>query len=1472
MQHVIEQATWALQLGRFEAAKTLVSAALEEIKCPTTRLALLEILAQAQTGLQEHAAAAHSWQHAYEHAAAPDDKGRLFEQARQAIRDQQDYPALLRLAQEHLPNVRTPQEHAACLLAAGEALIYLQRYQEARQEYLGPALELVGVAPEIRLHLWHYLGLSHLAEHRFTEAAAAFRQSADLALGQHFASTAVHPASQRAQLHHVRNAARFYEGVIHLIYQRPQQAVQSLQELHRPLTAVGAFNVALFLGMAYRALQQPEAAIRALQALARTATCPETLRGPAAVVRAGIANIHESPASIGEHLEAALEAALQPHTSWEPSWQALLYRELGMVLHRLSCREAAIACYEDGLKAAVHRIGVWEDTHRCDGLQGARLLAALADLLVHPWSAVAQGEMIQLLQGLAWLYAQTEAGALTETALALALRLATTPEQEVVLWCQRGWFVAMGSPTVLQDAAASAPVLAIVEGLQAAQARCADASLEPVVRGITALLQGQTTQASAALTHVPIVLAFPELQALCTAAWLWAHTQQGTLEQALGQGTSTASLPWQMSSTLALALETLLARTTRTVPLPLAMPWLAALLVYQPTPTLEALRVLCRPGYLPASQYISLLAELKRLSGQLADTVIVDQVAVLLGGTALMERLETLLAELDQRLETRTTPPPPATRQRKQRQRRGPPPAEGVTAETTQVLQLTSLLHTTSPAVERRVPEVIYRWLRHYRHLCTHAPEVVGALLGLLRQCPGATAVIPALLEHVPLSRRQRQALEAALHTPAESTTTAHTLFAWEDLSRWPLGRLLGTLADIQRSAGTEHDAALVVQSQYMAALVLARVGLLPRAVASLQACVQLQPAHPLVHYTLAQFLRAQDQQEAALDHMQQAWHGLMALDVPTHVLHLEMLNQLLILLETTHQYERFPEWLAAFDRACMALRTTSLSPAQQQRVREEEGTFALLRASYLAATALPIGGGMAGTTAQQLACVEQAITLGTLHTQHRALHRQAEMFARLYRYDAATTTYNDLLQQWPDDQRARQRLELLTAVQHPSPDPVAADRIIEEALSATCSSVSEPSMPTSLTPDSALAWLQQAPRHVPQVLDVLDILTAYGGVAVQRQEWQRAIEVLTPLYTLGAQPQQAYYLALAHYARSQQTVPGIEALHENEQGLQYVQEALKDAPSLTEATALLRQMEEHHHTLLTVRSQEQDRTAYRQRVRSHFAHHGVPLQEHTVSAAADAPWVEMQELADLDEATGKLVTIVHLWFNSQAIGAGIVPDEAEVTLYAQHQREKQRLVETHGIEALPWPHTVYEGRTDFAALFPERLGLNRDVLFIAFADVHALIRYARVLHYITQGLPTSAAAAPAPSISSLAATARYLTVVPLLHQHLQSLAAAASSKVVQRQISSVCETLTTGPTPEALQHFPAFVDAYIYFYAIVDTLRAHLDTPAAERPGVQSEERQTPRPARRKRRQNKDRWREGEPERRREGYFSDVL
>jgi len=766
---------------------------------------------------------------------------------------------------------------------------------------------------------------------------------------------------------------------------------------------------------------------------------------------------------------------------------------------------------------------------------------------------------------------------------------------------------------------------------------------------------------------------------------------------------------------------------------------------------------------------------------------------------------------------------------------------------------------------------VICGWLLHYKQVCTHAPELVGALLGLLRPCPGAVAVMPVILEQVALSRRQRQALEAALHAPPEAAATTHTPLAWEDIEHWPVGRMLDTLSELHRPAGAERDAALMARSWYVVAVVFARVGLVARAVACLQACIQQQPAHALAHYKLAQFLWAQNRLEAALQHMLQAWQSLEALAAPTQCLHLEMLNQLLQLLEATSQYERFPAWLETFAQHLAALQQTSLSPAQQQRVREAEGACALLRASYLAATVSPVAGGAFRTAAQQLDCLQNAVRLGTPHTQHVALHRQAELLARLYRYDAAIATYNGLLQQWPDDQRARQRRDVLTILQQPAPEPEQTDRILAEALTLAFTGVNTPPVPAPLTSPSALAWLQEAPRQASHVLDVIDSLTAYGGVAVQRQEWQRALEVLTPLYAISAQPRQAYYLACAYYARSQQVAPGLGALHDCEQALQYIQNALREAPSLALGLALLRQIEAHHQTLMTARQQEQSRAAYRQRICSLFAQQGVRFQEHTVERAAEAPWVELHETADLDDTSGTLVTVVQVFFNDQAVGAPALPDEAEVALYAQHQRDKQRLVDTYGIEALPWPHTAYEGGTDFAALFPERLALNRDVLFIAFAELHALLRYARVLQYISQGLPTPDGATEPLSASVLAAAARYLTLIPLLRQRLQTFATAAPSKAVQRQISGVQDTLPQAPTPEQLQHLPAFVDAYIYFHAIVDTMRAHLDTPPAERQSGQSEERQPQRPARRKRRQGKERSRAGEAERWRESHYSDV-
>src|SRR5256885_2790031 len=93
------------------------------------------------------------------------------------------------------------------------------------------------------------------------------------------------------------------------------------------------------------------------------------------------------------------------------------------------------------------------------------------------------------------------------------------------------------------------------------------------------------------------------------------------------------------------------------------------------------------------------------------------------------------------------------------------------------------------------------------------------------------------------------------------------------------------------------------------------------------------------------------------------------------------MLNQLLMLLEATSQYARFPEWLEAFAHHRAALQQTSLSPAQQQRVHEAEGAVALLRASYLAATSSPVAGEAFPTASQPLLLLEQAPAPGPPHT-----------------------------------------------------------------------------------------------------------------------------------------------------------------------------------------------------------------------------------------------------------------------------------------------------------------------------------------------------------------------------------------------------------------------------------------------------------------------------------------------------------
>ena len=127
MPSVLEQCTSALHQGHFAEATALAGEALAGPAACVARLPLLEVLAQAQTGLQDHAAAACSYACCQVCAATPADKVRLFERTSLGYQHLQDNPTLQELARTHLLHVRSAQERAACHLVAGEALFHLQR-------------------------------------------------------------------------------------------------------------------------------------------------------------------------------------------------------------------------------------------------------------------------------------------------------------------------------------------------------------------------------------------------------------------------------------------------------------------------------------------------------------------------------------------------------------------------------------------------------------------------------------------------------------------------------------------------------------------------------------------------------------------------------------------------------------------------------------------------------------------------------------------------------------------------------------------------------------------------------------------------------------------------------------------------------------------------------------------------------------------------------------------------------------------------------------------------------------------------------------------------------------------------------------------------------------------------------------------------------------------------------------------------
>ena len=1426
MPSVIEQCTSALQQKRFAEATALAGEALAGTAASVACVPLLEVLAQAQTGLQDHATAAQTWRQAYDQAATPADKTRLFERTSLGYQHLQDYPNLLELAQTHLRHVRSAQERAACLLVAGEALFHLQRYREARQQCLEPAVRLVEVAPYTRVGLWQGLGRCYLAEHAFAAAAEAFRQSTELIRGMSVYHRIPRPPELDAQLHHLCNTARFYEGIIHLVYHRPQQTVQALQALQPPLTAIGTRHAALFLGLAYRQLQQSEAADRALHALTRTSGVSDILRGPCAVVCAGIANLRQDTAAVGACLEVALNASLVPRTPWEPSWRAWSYQELGLALWRAGYRQAAIACYEDGLKAILHQWGIWDDPRRSDWLRGPSLLTALENLPLHSWSATIQGEMLRLLQGLAWLYNHEAHGTLADTALALALRLATTPEQRAYLWLHRGWLAASVS-TASQpnpDIASCTRGELLLE-VQRARAHCVNAPLARALQSVEALLQGDEALALTGFTQVLTAPEVPVVQVLSVAAWLWAHARQGTLEQALSRARK-VPLPWQTEDTLVAALEMLLAWTSSVeASAPEAIgPWLGPLLAQPGFHTGAALRRLCRPGTLPAALQTALTTALASLLASSTHAALADEAAALLGGDALLDRIATLLMQLDQR----TVPTPPHVSQhRKQRHQDRRALAGGQRApEVSRLLRLIELLvpaHTTVGG--QPLSEVICDWLMRYQSVGIQAPEVVGALLGLLRRCSGAHAAMRTILEQVPLSQRQRHALEVALQTPAPATIATHDPLAWEPIRSWSLTRLLDTLMHLRPLHTVPPDSAGEAQAWYVLAMVFARVGLHARAIACARACLGLQPAQPLVHFLLSQLYRLQHQYQAAWQHIQAAWQGLIAQAPQTQVVHLEVLNRLLVLLSARQQYDHFPQWLATFEHFHTDLEPSALDDGQRQRLWEVEGECALSQAMHLA-----LAPSVTQTTEvleQQLALFAQAIDKGSPSTQHIALHRQAETLAHLQRIEDAAATYTQVLQQWPDDRRARLGLALFTAMRQATEDVAATDQALAEALTLAFAGTRH--RPSPLTAHTALTWLQRAAPRDPSCVDVTDVLTISGCIAIQQGDAARALEILVPLYDLMAQPRQAYYLAEAYALRSQQATLVVDQLSNCARALQYAQRAFHSSLHRQRTSALVQHIQAQYDCLTAAQQRTAALLDYREHVCRLFRLYDVPFQMEVVEHASDMPWLALHELVDLDDSSGDPMVTVQLCFNANATGTVPIPSVSEVALYAQHQREVQRLIAAHGMAAVPWPPTAYAGSTAFDLLFPERLALNRDLLFVLYAAPRALRRYARVLQQTAQTVSALCPTAQPPPVSTLAAVARWAVVIPLVHQRLQPRELATTSTRRQPQRIGFQEAVLPASLLEQLQRFPAFADAYAYFHQLAETLHSLLNAPPTE-------------------------------------------
>ena len=803
-----------------------------------------------------------------------------------------------------------------------------------------------------------------------------------------------------------------------------------------------------------------------------------------------------------------------------------------------------------------------------------------------------------------------------------------------------------------------------------------------------------------------------------------------------------------------------------------------------------------------------------------------DEAVELLGGKIILDRIDVLLAALDQCQTPNPGQSKRPSQRRKTRHRHHSETAHTLTPHGARLCHLIERLplDTSLSARDGHLPETIHRWLVQYPDLGSRAPEVVGALLRLLSKCPMGHTVIPAILAQVALSKRQRQALEIALPALSPMSAPSLTLADWNAPRDWPLARLFGMLSALTDAGAIPSAPTSDAYTWHLLALVFCRVGLHARASECLQMCVNLNPENLVASYQLAHLLRQQQRHEAALHHVLTAWR-ISQVHVPTAgLLHLEILNLLFVLLGITGRDDALPDWFATFEQFHNELKTVPLGDDEQQQLREEEGRFALAQALRL--SSLPPRGQTNENLERQLDFLAQAIAKGPPPTRHFALHREANALRRLQREDDAIATYMELIQQWPDDRRAHFRLSLLTAVRQVAADDHEADRALTEALSLAFADAD--ATPSPLTPQVALDWLQRAaPPYSASFVDVTDILTAYGHMLLKRRQYAQAIDMLTPLYTRVAEPRQAYFLAQAHYACSQQETLQADRQRECKRALVYAKAALASEALQQLAHTLLQQIEADDRRLAATKRRTTTLAAYRQQVGALFTRYGVPHEEYVTDQPAEAPWLALYEHAALEEMSGNPMVTVQLDFNCHANSDKPTPSMKEVVLYAQHQQAAQQIVQRHGVASLTWPQLTYDGETPFGHIFSERLALNRDLLVVAYAEPKALVRYARLLQVISQQLETVSTMSSPTALSALIAAARYLVVAPLVHKRLHAVAQPAPSA----ETSGLQASSASAAFVKRHQNLPAFADAYLYFDAIATAMRDALDAPLVHLP-----------------------------------------